>query len=290
MKYLIPFVVYVSFYPIYGFEKIQYQFTQDPIDVVIPCHEKDAVQLERAIEGVKKNVKGLRRIIVISSKPFTRNAEWASEQLFPFSKQSIIQEALQNPDAAQAYLHHPHCRAGWIYQQFLKLFAAYYIPNISSNILIVDADVVFLKPVSFLQENGAGLYAVGTEYHKPYFEYAARLLPGLNKLYPQYSGIAHHMLFQKPVLDDLFEYIHKKHQYEPWVAIARAIPMENGSIAPSALSEYEIYFNFVFARSNQVKIRPLRWKNISESRYNNHKNLGHDYDYVAIHIWEKWSA
>ena len=153
----------------------------------------------------------------------------------------------------------------------------------------MDADVVFLKPVSFLQKNGAGLYATGSEYYQPYFEHATRLLPGLKKLYPQYSGIAHHMLFQKPVLDDLCKLILVEHQCEPWIAIARAIPTKNGSITLSALSEYEIYFNFVFARTNQVKIRPLCWKNISELKYN-HKTALHDYDYVAIHIWEKWTA
>lgn len=289
MKHLIPFFICISFFQLYGFEKLQYTFSHDPIDVIIPCHEKDADHLERAIEGVKKYVQGVRRIIVISRKHLTSSAEWADEQLFPFSKESIVMEAFQNPDAANAYLHHPHCRAGWIYQQFLKLFATHYIPGISSNILIVDADVVFLKPVNFLQENGAGLYATGSEHHTPYFEHAARLLPGLTRLYPQYSGIVHHMLFQKPVLDDLFSLIEKEHHCEPWIAIARAIPIINGSITPSALSEYEIYFNFVFARTDQVKIRKLHWKNVSQAKYN-HKISQHNYDYVAVHIWEKWTA
>lgn len=267
-----------------AFEKVQYEFTQDPIDVVIPCHKKDAHNLNRVIESVKKYVQGVRRIMVISSAPFTHNAEWINEAIFPFNKESLALEIFKSKEIAEYQLNKPKSRMGWIYQQFLKLFAPFYIPNISSNVLIVDSDIIFLKPVTFLQENGAGLYAVGTEFHPPYFDHASRLLPNLKKLYPQHSGIVHHMLFQKVVLEDLFMLIQQEHNLEPWVAIARAIPVTYNTINGSALSEYEIYFNFVFARTDQVKIRPLKWANISEAAYKNKSSIK-EYDYVAIHIW-----
>lgn len=266
------------------FEKVEYTFSHDPIDVIIPCHEKDAGNLTRTISHVKQYVQGLRRVIVISSRPFTSDAEWADEKLFPFSKESIIYEIFQNQENASRYLRNNNGRAGWIYQQFLKLFAAYYIPGISRNILAVDADVVFLKPTSFLQEDGAGMCAVGTEYCKFYFEHAARLLPGLKRLYPEYSGIVHHMLFQKEVLDDFYSLIQKRHNLTPWAAIARAIPVHDGTISFAPISEYELYFNFVLARTDQVKIRPLNWNNISEWWFQ-HKDGLEIYDYVALHIY-----
>ena len=267
----------------YTFQKVHYSFKNDPIDVVIPCHHKDAPQLDRTIESIKKYVAGIRRIMVISSERFTESAEWIDEAIFPFNKESIALEIFKSQEVASYQLTKPLSRIGWLYQQFLKLYAPFCIPNISSNVLIVDSDVVFLRPVTFLQENGAGLYAVGTEFYKQYFEHAARLLPGLKKLYPRYSGIVHHMLFQKAVLIDLFNFIYQEHHLEPWVAIARAIPVTNNTIHSSALSEYEIYFNFVFARTNQVKIRPLKWKDISDAMYKN-KSLITEYDYVAIHV------
>lgn len=269
------------------FEKVHYAFSNDPIDVVIPCHEKDIPGLERAIESVQQYVRGLRRIIVISSKKCTANAEWFDEKLFPFTKKSIAQEIFQSESIAHNYVNNPKSRIGWIYQQFLKFFAAYYIPNISSNILIVDADVVFLKPITFLQENGAGLYAVSNEHHKAYFKHMAQLLPNFKKVFPQHSGITHHMLFQKIVLDDLCKSLYECHHLEPWKAIARTIPVENNTIDASCLSEYEIYFNFVFSRTDQVKIRPLKWKNIFDNTHRNKTMLkDKDYDYVAVHIWE----
>jgi hypothetical protein len=255
--------------------------------VVIPCHEKDAAHVERALESVRACVQDVRRIIVVSSESFTDAAEWFDESLFPFSKESLALEIFKSPEAAQRYLRQKESRVGWLYQQFLKLYAQRVIPDISSNVLIVDADMVFLKSMKFVQDSGAGLYAVGTEYRHSYFVHMARLLPGLTRLYPHYSGITNHMLFQKPVLDDLFLLIEREHGCDAWKALARAIPVyENGTINGAAMSEYEIYFNFVFARTDQVKIRPAKWTYFfDENLIKKHKEEG--YDYVTVHFYQE---
>ena len=291
-------IVFIALFhlPIQSFEKVHYLFSDDPIDVVIPCHPKDAATLDRAIASVKKYVIGLRRVMVISSERITDHAEWIDEKIFPFTKESIAYEIFKHPEVVHYQFTKRESRIGWIYQQFLKLYAAFCIPGISSNILIVDSDIVLLKPIDFLCRDktgfseGAGLYTTGSEYHPPYFEHAARLLPGLKKLYPEYSGIVHHMLFQKPVLIDFFNLIYQQHHVEPWVAIARAIKVVNNDINPSCLSEYEMYFNFVFARTDQVKLRPLKWVNrelawgpVYEHDIEGYRKDG--YDYVAIHQW-----
>jgi hypothetical protein len=282
---LLFFSLYFS--PVFSFEKVTYNFSRDPIDVVIPCHPKDAANLNRAIKSVKRYVQGVRRVIVISSEPLTQEAEWVDEKIFPFSKESIALEIFRSPEAAYWQVNRPKSRMGWIYQQFLKLFSPFYIPDISSNVLIVDADVIFFKPVHFLAEDGSGLYATGDEFNVFYFDHAFRILPELKKLYKEYSGIVHHMLFQKEVLKDMFSLIASQHGMEPWKAIARAIPVDTQkNMAFSAMSEYEIYFNFVFARTNQVKIRPLRWASACISDCAPVKEYADKgYDYVAIHIW-----
>ncbi len=54
-----------------------------------------------------------------------------------------------------------------------------------------------------MSEKGEPFFNVSDEYYDEYFKHAARLLPGFRRVYPQYSGICHFMLFQKPVLEDL---------------------------------------------------------------------------------------
>ena len=179
----------------------EYSFSHDPIDIVIPCHEKDLPTLDLVIEGAR-NVVNHRRIIIISERKFTDKAEWFDERNFPFDKQSIALEMF-NGDYGQAYnyINSSKSRIGWIYQQFLKLFASFIIPNISSNVLIIDADTIFLRPVTFQDPSGAALFNPGTEYNPPYFVHGAKVLHGFRKVFQQYSGISHHMLFQRSILE-----------------------------------------------------------------------------------------
>lgn len=283
---LIFFCLYHSY--IYSLEKTTYTFFNDPIDVVIPCHTKDASNVERTIASIRNYIPDVRRIIVVSAQPFTEKAEWADERLYPFTKESIALAVFGSKKEAYHQLTRSDSRMGWLYQQFLKLFAAYYIPDISSNILVVDADVIFLKPIEFVQSNGAGLYAVRKRRYPDYFAHLTRLMPNLTGCLQEYSGVAHHMLFQKPVLDDLFETIAARHHEEPWFAIAHAIHVTHNEIPHTAMSEYEIYFNFAFARTDQVKIRPLQWQELINKAYSQKslQRIPHieQCDFIALHM------
>lgn len=260
--------------------KTVYPLSHDPIDVIIPCCVKDKPLLSDCIKGIRKNGANIRRIIVVSSEPLTDDAEWFNEKKYPFTKQDLLLEIFHaNPENAPA----SSSRAGWIYQQFLKLYAFSVIPGLSSNILILDADTVFLKPIAFHDSQGNPFFNYGKEHHQPYFDHAKRLLPQFQKVFPKYSGICHHMLFQKPILQDLFETIIKIHSIEPWKAIARCIlPSE---LEGSSFSEYEIYFNFAFIRTNQAKLRKLKWKNVySAADLKEFKNK--KYDYISCHSYQ----
>lgn len=264
--------------PLLGFE-----FTFEPIDAVIPCHEKDRVTIDLVVEGIHKNVKNIRRIIVVSSERYTNAAEWFDERNFPFDKPNIAYEIFQNEEQALDFLNSPQTRVGWIYQQFLKFYSSFVIPDISSNVLVVDADTIFLRPVEFQDpQTGAGLYNPGTENHRPYFEHLARVLPSFRKVFPQYSGISHHMLFQRSVMEELYAEIVKVHNKEPWKVFCEKI--DQRELYRSCMCiEYELYFNFVFARSDQVKIRHFKWANVPFYRFNLLRNTG--YDYLSCHSY-----
>lgn len=263
---------------------LSFKFTFDPIDVVIPCHEKDTVTLDLVIEGARKHIKNIGRVIVVSSRPLTDKAEWFDERNFPFTKKSIAYEIFHDEKKAQEFLKSPKTRIGWIYQQFLKDYSIFVIPNISSNVLIIDADTIFLRPVEFQDPvTGAGLYNPGTENHTPYFRHLERVLPGFKKVFPQYSGISHHMLFQRSVMEELFSEIMKAHNgKEPWIVFCEMIDM-NELYGSCMCIEYELYFNFVFSRSDKVKIRHLNWEDIAFHRFNAMKNNG--YHYLSCHSW-----
>lgn len=294
MKHVLIFVFCLVIYlNIVSLEKVVYNLTNDPIDVVIPCHKKDRDTLEYAIQGARYYVTNSRRVIVVSSERFTESTEWIPEKLFPFTKFSVALEILGSEKMALDYLNAPGTRIGWIYQQLLKLYAISVIPNISSNVLVLDADTFFIKKTTFLDDNNAGLFNIVDQHFEPYFEHVQRLL-NITRVFPEYSGITNHMLFQKPVIEDLMKLIKQKHNMEPWKAICKCID-PNHLIDDSCMSEYEIYFNFCFMRSDQFKIRKLHYSDeikfeelIQFTQLNKYGlfsrlDLDLEFDYVSCH-------
>lgn len=256
-----------------------YEFTDEPIDVVIPCHPKDMVILEKCIAGIKKQGQNIRRVIVISKVRLTENAEHFSEDNFPFTKEMVVQNALYGKNITEKVKEKFKSRGGWIYQQILKFYAPYVIPNISSNILILDADTIFLNPVTFQDPiSNAALFNVASEYNKAYFEHAKNLIPDFHKLYSKYSGICHHMLFQKSVVDHLFGVVQKEHKTAFWKAFCKKINIYEFS----GCSEYEIYFNFALSNCDKFKIRELDWKDADHLDWENDPLNFH---YVSCHSW-----
>ncbi len=252
-------------YEIGAFEKMRsYKLLDEPIDVVIPAIKKDLETLDLCIEGIKENGKSIRNIYVISPEPLTTKATWIDEKSFPFSFYDIAFAIYKNEVKAKAYLAKPGNRIGWIYQQLMKLYAPFVIKGISSNILLLDSDTIFLSPVSFLNELNEPLFNPAPGRHKPYFDHAAKLIPGFKRVFDEHSGISHHMLIQKSVIEALFETIELHNHMQPWEAICHHMFVEpSGDVINVGLSEFEIYFNYIFATTKQAHIRILEWANVA---------------------------
>jgi Family of unknown function (DUF6492) len=279
MKFILLLLAFLYSNPLTAADlsKKTYHLSQEKIDVVIPCHKKDMATLDFCIEGIRQNGENIRRIIVISSERLTDKAEWFDEARFPFNKEMIKAELIKKLRAPHTYIY-----LGWYYQQLLKFYAPFVIPKISSNVLCLDSDTVFLNPVSFLNEKGGALFNPATEYHRPYFQHMAIFIPKLKRLNAKLSGVAHHMLFQRPILEDLFNTVGKTHNIEFWRAFCRCVPADYVTV--SGASEYEIYFNYALTRTHQVEIRRLNWENIpSLDLIPEYKEKG--YHYVSAHTW-----
>ncbi len=256
-------------------EEKTYLFSQEPIDVVIPCVKKDLKTLKLAINGIRKNGKDIRNIYIVSSKRLTHKAKWFNEKLFPFSKEDIAKALSRSSEKI------PPRFLGWYYQQLLKFYAPYVIPNISSNVLVLDADTIFLLPVSFRDETLAPYFTVIDHPFKTNrLNHMKRFVPGLNRIEKKYSGVVHHMLFQKPILDDLFEIVESHHKEPLWQAFCHCVPKNDYMNATA--SEYEIYLNFALTTSNQVKTRFLKNRAISNLKRLKHYRRRHNV-FVSAH-------
>ncbi len=229
--------------------------SQRVIDVVIPAHEKDLLTLNHCIRAVKKKVVGVRRIIVVSKAKYTEEAEWFDESLFPFSFQEVAQIV--------------ECGTGWHYQQLLKLYSVIVIPEISENVLVVDSDTVFFREVSFFSSDGKALYNIAkdkgleeSEFHQNSFKNIVKDIPEiatrLPKEFRNISGICHHMLFQKHVIENLFRTVEQiDGTGDPFYKI-----FLKNSGPGYAVAEYNLYFYFLICfYPEQYQIRILNYKN-----------------------------
>jgi hypothetical protein len=248
-------------------------------DVVIPVHEKDLLTLDHVIAGIKRNVVGFRRIITVSKTKLTDNAEWFDESLYPFSFKEIS-DILGGK------------RVGWHYQQLLKLYACFAIPDILENVLIVDADTVFYRKVEFFSKDGLPLYNLSkdedlesSDFQQGVFKHITRILPVVESYLPNefknVSGVCHHMLFQKHVLKDLMQKIENtdfngSKFYEIFL---------KNSEGSCGVSEYNLYFYFLLScYPKKYQIRILKYKNTA--KFNPwYERLRKKYHYCSYHSY-----
>ena len=270
----------------YAFSTKQtYTLLNDPIDVVIPAIKKDLDTLDQCIDAIKRYGQNIRNVYVISPEKITDKAIWVDEKVFPFDTYSIALAIYNNEVQAKRYYAKPN-RLGWIMQQLFKLYAPFIIKGISSNILLLDSDTIFLRPVSFMNERNEPLFNPGIRGHRPYYDHAKRLIPTFYNVFKKkYFGISHHMLIQRAVMQSLFDTIVAHNKMEPWKAICKHMKIEpSGDVINVGLSEFEIYFNYIFATTHQAHIRKLTWANVASlNAIERYRSAG--YHYISNHSY-----
>ena len=250
-------------------------------DILILCGPNDADIIDSCIEYSSRNILGYRRIYVISYNPSYRNKciICVPERIFPFSKEEIISKGI-----------HPN-RAGWYFQQLIKLYAGFVIHEMLDYYLVIDADTLFLKPTEFFC-NDLAIYTIDevTSYQTPYIEHMKRLNRNF-KLELPVSGISHHMMFRTSFVRELFNLVefcanvHSSKNF--WEIFIDSIddkikPLEIGSGA----SEYEIYLNYIIKyNSDRMCLRRLNW--IEHKRVKDISQFKEKYDYISLHHYLK---
>jgi hypothetical protein len=221
-------------------------------DIVIPVGPNDINVIDNMIKHTKKNIIGYRNIYLVSYDPniVFEGCITIDENIFPFNT-ALIDNLINSKE-----------RSGWYLQQLIKLYCSFTIKNILSNYLVIDSDTIFIKPTTFFKKN-IPLYNFGSEYHQPYFNHMVKLHPSLTKQ-TSYSGICHHMVFQKDKLSKLFKLVEEKKKNRFWKVFLLLI--DKNDIMHSGASEYEIYFNYIqIYHKNEFKIRQLNWQNNDSS-------------------------
>jgi hypothetical protein len=250
-------------------------------DIVIPVGPKEKKNIYKQIEYTKKNVIGYRNIYIITNNSNNLDISGCKiidENIFPFKMTDI---------ASYFYNYKgKNNRNGWYLQQLLKLYASLVIDELLDNYLIIDADVFFLKPTQFLID-GKYVFTTSGENHQPYFKHMKCLHPLFQKQI-NFSGISHHMIFNRQIIQEMINLVETNHKKTFWVIFIESVDEHrnhdiNGE--ESGASEYEIYFNYMLLNhKDKVIVRQLNWSN-KPCNYEIKEN--DKQDYISICAWMK---
>ena len=136
-------------------------------------------------------------------------------------------------------------RAGWFYQQFLKMAYAYKCEN--RYYLVFDSDTIPLRKIQYFDEDGKPQFIIKREYHAPYFETMKVLFDGeVGRFNRDVSYIAENMIIKKDIMIEIIDKIMDNPHlcgeafYERILnSISRDVVKDTG------FSEFETYGNYV---------------------------------------------
>jgi hypothetical protein len=232
------------------------------LDIAIPVAPKDLSKLTHCINGIVSNCSDrIRQIFVVCSQTSAREVckqevckngqvQVINEELFPFSKRQIT-SLMKSVIKGRVVFDN----AGWYFQQLLKMYAFRVIPGLLENVLILDADFFFRKPITFFRESPelrillAHGYPFDWERDKniqrdfSLVKFAKRLLPEWDNV-DAYSGIHHHCVFNKHILTSLLSEVETIHNEDFWIAYITNLDLSKWN----AGSEYSIYYHYALLK------------------------------------------
>lgn len=219
------------------------------IDVVIPIAVKDTEKLINSLSSLLLNCSTpIRHVYLICSSSqlnFTNrlNVKIVLEKQFPFALKDL-EHALNAKGST-----HPH--ATWYYQQLLKLYVFDVLDDLCDNVLILDSDFAFNRPIAFLTDEGHALLARGYPFSwtvtenadvKPkhsHIDFCKKLVPGWS-LCDNFTGMHHHILLKKQITKSLFDEVEKHHCMPFWMAFMECVEVHKWNAA----SEYILYYHY----------------------------------------------
>lgn len=214
-------------------------------DIIISVGVKDIFIVRKVIEQIRQGgIPCAQQIYLITHSRFFSffSPKWCQQKNVTLLDESLLINNMTINSVRAAVDGHfeQKMRAGWYFQQFLKMGFAL-TPYAKEYYLIWDADTLPTSTLYFFDEEGRMLITQKEEHHRPYFATMKRLI-GLGKEV-NFSFIAEHMLIRTSFMKELIERIEKSDIQEEnwWKKIIKA----TDSKSPLGFSEFETYGTFV---------------------------------------------
>lgn len=264
-------------------------------NIIIPVVFKDYSFLKKSFRYILKNLDPVRVYIITNSSM----AKYLPEQVKNCDICEILDEnriidglSYNIVDSIIKVQKRHHTKAGWYFQQFLKIGFAQSNYCDTDYYLSWDSDTIPLKSISFFDDDTYPYFTMKSEYHKPYFDTMERIL-SIGKTNPC-SYIAEHMMFNKTIVCELISKIMESGvRGDTWYEkILNSLTPEE--ISPFSFSEFETYGTYCYTFHPQLyKERHLsgfRKAGLIQGRFVSDRileNLAEDVDVASFEIYDR---
>lgn len=224
------------------------------IDVLIPAIEKDLGTLPHVIDGIRKQVKHpLGSLMIVSPDSEAIKALCRRKGCRFVDERTVLPIGKKNIRYGTKRWN----RAGWLYQQLLKLGGSKL--GDAAHYLVADADTVLIRPHRFTT-GGRPIFYCRSWSQGDYFRTYRRLL-GSKASAPR-SFVTHYMLFNKAKVSQLKKRIEARHGKRWYKAIIDSIDKSR----QFGFSEFETYGNFLYGHNPRgIVMRPALNKSLHTS-------------------------
>jgi hypothetical protein len=279
-----------------------------PLAAVVLTTGKDVKVFEKSMLSALKHLVDVDKFYVITpdkaslekqvGRKLGHRVKFVDESIFSFRGANISEVMIESVRERGVYPidgNSPlekivYSKLGWFLQQLLKLYAGKVLGL--EDFLLLDSDLIWFQNVRFLNRTLADgtksyNYASSGQWNLNYRATLQKIggVPAYdwpaNQVFR--SGIVHHMVIVKKVMDALMQHSEMSHGGLPfWKVMLNESAQELGCHAPrpqicgagSTLSEYELYFNFALNKFPEtVNFRPLLWANGPMPGYLFHPDL-----------------
>jgi len=244
-------------------------------DIVIVAHNKDFNKIKYVIEYAEKNLNDFESYHLILT-----NHEFLELDILKTKTNKTI--FLHNEqDVIKLDFDKVCYRPNWIYQILLKMFQ-----NVTKNdnFLILEADGIINKKLSFFKDDKTILYLGRDAYHHPYFNYNNLL--NIKNRYP-YCLISEVMMYDKKMIKNLLNHCDCENIQD---FIEKYI--YNNLSDTCYPADYELYGNFLFNfYPNNILFEKFNYslngmhRIIKDIEIEDIININLDHDYISFHTW-----
>lgn len=224
-------------------------------DVIVPMTEDNLPVFRMNVGWMKKNL-SCRRILVIGAD----GLEAPSKELgVEYIREDSLIEGMTLKKIKQ-YMETrlgSGKRAGWYFQQFLKLAYAYVCED--EYYIVWDSDTVPLHRIPHMID-GHPAFTKKEEMEPAYFETLDTLFAGEVKRQGDFSFICENMIMNVKIMKEMLDHIMRQPKLQGdsfWERILSAVSDEN--LPGSGFSEFETYGNYVMTfHPDLYRLRTLR--------------------------------